>query len=114
MEKIIFWGLIALSIVDAIVSLILGHVNQYYNPRVTASLNGFVASAIAISLVVLLSINKDKQYMVRTKIPILAGIGIIAILSLSFQFALGFYFGGWGCAIWLLAALYGILPQKPS
>ncbi len=107
MSKLIFWAIIVLSTINAVVSLIIGHLSDYFNPQVTASLYGFVSSLIAVTLAVLVSINGSKKYLVKTKIPILIVIGLIGLLCLSFQFALGFYFGGWGCALWLLAALYG-------
>lgn len=107
MSKLFFWAIIALSAVNAIVSLTIGHLSNYFNPQITASLRGFISSLIAVTLAVLVSINGTKEYLVKTKIPILIVIGLIGVLSLSFQFALGFYFGGWGCALWLIAALYG-------
>jgi hypothetical protein len=114
MKKIAFWALITISIVNAIVSLVIGHINNYYNPNITANINGFVASAIAISLIILSSINHNKQYLVKMKVPVLLTNAIIAIISLSFQFALGFYYGAFGSAIWLFNALYNLFDQGYS
>lgn len=52
--KYLSWLVVFVLLIDILVSLILGHISDYYNPNIKATYSGFIASILGISLAGLL------------------------------------------------------------
>ena len=52
--KYLSWLVVLVLMVNILVSLILGHISDYYNPNIKATYSGFIASILGISLAGLL------------------------------------------------------------
>lgn len=110
MIKYILWLIAAILIVNVIVSLICGHLSTYYNDSIRSTYSGFDASVLGILMIILIFTMNKYPYpnkIVNFVVGFLMGLGL---LGLIFQFALGFYFGGWACAMWLIISgvmIYG-------
>ncbi len=105
MNRPTFWILISLSLAWIIISLTLGHIYIFYNPNIKSAFSGVISSLLALIIILLFHSQNKSNYLNKCKIPILCSFAISGALSLSFQFALGFYLGGSGCFLWLMAAI---------
>lgn len=91
---------LAFLLIDLIVSIILGHISNFYNPQIKATYSGTVASVLGIITIVLMITSEKYGY--NKKVHGLIGVVfmIASALATVFQFALGFYLGAWACIIW--------------
>lgn len=56
-------AVILVLVINIIVSFVLGHIGDYYNPGIKATYSGFVASLLGISLAVLLiTVSRFEQH----------------------------------------------------
>lgn len=115
MFKILTGIAIGILVIDLIVSLILGHIDNYYNPSIKATYSGFVASVLGIVFGILLLTYRKFNLSSRVLIPVAVILGIVSVLAIIFEFALGFYLGAWACLVWLVLVVifvYAIKSEK--
>jgi hypothetical protein len=105
-------AVILMLVVNIVVSLVLGHIGDYYNPGIKATYSGFVASLLGISLAVLLITvsrfdrHKNIFFVLTIAELVLSGLAVI------FEFLLGFYLGAWACLTWLILGIGMILHSR--
>lgn len=114
MIKFILWLIAAILVVNVIVSIICGQLGTYYNDSIRSPYSGFDASILGIIVIILIFTLNKYPYpnkFINFVVGLLMGLGI---LGLIFQFALGFYFGGWACVMWLIISGVMIYGNKIS
>lgn len=114
MIKYILWLIAAILIVDVLVSLICGHLVTYYNDYIRSTYSGFDASVLGIFMVIIIITMNKYPYPNKLVIFVIGLLMGLAVLGLSFQFALGFYFGGWACVMWLIISVVMVYGNKIS
>lgn len=110
MIKYILLATLVILLADVLVSLIVGQLNDYYNPNIRATYSGFDAAILGIFLIILIITLNNFQYSTKFITFVVILVPILSVLGVIFQFMLGFYLGGWACLIWLIisvALIYG-------
>lgn len=90
-------------IANIIVSLMLGH-STHYNPRLKAYFSGLMASILGLFALGMFLLSQNFAYGRKVYLIFSTLLIIISALAIGFEFALGFYFGGWACIVWILIA----------
>ena len=105
-------AVILVLVINIIVSFVVGHVGDYYNPGIKATYSGFVASLLGISLAVLLiTASRFEQHKNIFFVLTIAEL-VLSGLAVIFEFLLGFYLGAWACLTWLILGIGMILHSR--
>lgn len=114
MIKYILWLIAAILVVNVIVSLIFGHLGNYYNDSIRSTYSGFDASILGILIIILIFTMNKYPYPYKFVYFVVGVVVVVGVLGVIFQFALGFYFGGWPCAMWLIISAVMVYGNKIS
>lgn len=104
----------AILVADVVVSLVIGHISDYYNPNIKSTASGFDAALLGIALVILLLTLPKYWYNSRLVAGTMIAVLLLSILGCAFQFALAFYFGGWACLCWIIVSILQLYEIKKS
>ena len=96
--------LIFISLTNFIISLILGHIANYYNPNIKATYSSVIASLLGIIAIILIVSSNKYKYQTKTKTVVTVILLAISLLGIGLTFALSFYLSAWACLTWLLTA----------